>query len=51
LQKEIQTDKANQKKYALVKTPSPESEKQAPDSEDEKKNEVSDKKKKKKRAA
>lgn len=52
LQKEIQADKANQKKYALVRTPSPDIEKEAtPATEDEKNDKVDKKKKNKKREA
>ena len=52
LQKEIQADKANQKKYALVRTPSPDIEKAAtPATEDEKNDKVDKKKKNKKREA
>lgn len=46
LQKEIQTEKANSKKYALVRTPSPEKE-SPPASEDEKNDKVDNSKKKK----
>jgi serine/arginine repetitive matrix protein 2 len=51
LQKEIQADKANQKKYALVRTPSPDEKEKSPATDDEEKNDKSDKKKKKKRDA
>lgn len=50
LQKEIQADKVNQKKYALVRTPSQSPEK-SPASDDGEKLDKVDKKKKKKRDA
>lgn len=52
IQKEIQAEKADQKKYALVRTPSPASEQKAStESEEENEKEVkkAEKKKKKKR--
>lgn len=49
IQKEIQAEKAEQKKYALVRTPSPEIEAKASESEDEREKEKIEKKKKKKR--
>lgn len=51
IQKEIQMEKVDQKKYALVRTPSPESDKAAVESEDDEKESKKkvEKKKKKKR--
>jgi hypothetical protein len=52
LQKEIQADKVSQKKYALVRTPSPDNEKEKSIvSDDYEKKDKSEKKKKKKRDA
>lgn len=49
LQKEIQSEKAEQKKYALVRTPTPESDTKIVESDDEEENKKKVEKKKKKK--